>query len=115
MIIAILIIGTLLAVAVTSVIAVVALCVWREEHQGELSHQAPTRTADIVRRLTGLRVCQPSDAYLCKMQRSDYTIRHADRRPAAAGLVPVGQEPAVVRNGHAMLAAAAQRYDRRPA
>lgn len=51
------------SVAAVVLIAVVA-SVRGEDRHGQLPHHAPTRMARGVRRLTGLRVCQPSQTVL---------------------------------------------------
>jgi hypothetical protein len=70
----------LLAGAIVILLAVVVLCVRNEDRHGALPHHGPTRTTRAVRSLTGLRVCPPDQAYLCRRP-----IRHnAPRRASCA-------------------------------
>lgn len=55
--------ATVMASAVAVVFTVVAVSVHGEDRHGELPHHAPTLIARGVRRLTGLRVCQPLDDF----------------------------------------------------
>lgn len=65
-----------MASAVAVVFTVVAVSVHGEDRHGELPYHAPTLITRGVRRLTGLRVCQPDEAGL---QETPFTRRATGR------------------------------------
>lgn len=86
--------AAVMACAVAVVLAVVVVSVHGEDRRGELPHQAPTLIARGVRRLTGLRVCQPGQAGLQQtpfMQKATGQVNRA--QPATSPAQVTGQPP----------------------
>lgn len=54
--------AAVMAFAVAAILTVVVVSVRGEDRRGELPHHAPTLIARAVRKLTGLRVCQPGES-----------------------------------------------------
>jgi hypothetical protein len=53
--------AAVMTVAVTAVLIAVVVSVKDEDRHGELPHHARTLIARCVRKLTGLRVCEPGE------------------------------------------------------
>lgn len=86
--------AAVIASAVAVVLAVVVVSVHGEDRHGELPHQAPTLIARGVRRLTGLRVCQPGQAGLRQtplVQKATGQVSQA--QPAISPAQVTGQPP----------------------
>ena len=83
-----------IASAVAVVLTVVVVSVQGEDRHGELPHQAPTLITRGVRRLTGLRVCRPDEAWLHQtpvMQKATRRVHRAD--PATSPAQVIDQPP----------------------
>jgi hypothetical protein len=81
--------AAVMTLAVALVLIAVVVSVRGEDRHGELPHQAPSLVARSVRRLTGLRVCQPGEARLSEspfMQKASHKVdrTHTGASPAQA-------------------------------
>ena len=82
------------ASAAVAFFALVVFSVLGEDRHGQLPHQAPGLIARSVRRLTGLRVCQPGQARLTKTPFTQKASRPADPAcPANSGVQAISQPP----------------------
>lgn len=84
--------AAVMASAVAVVLTVVVVSVHGEDRHGELPHQPPTLIARGVRKLTGLRICQPGQAELQQtpfMQKATGQVHRA--QPATSPARVIGQ------------------------
>lgn len=86
--------AAILASAVAVLLVLVVVSVLGEDRHGQLPHQAPGPIAQAVRRLTGLRVCQPGQARLQKTPPMQKETRRAHpEHPADSPAQVTGQPP----------------------
>jgi hypothetical protein len=84
--------AAIIAPAVAVLFIAVVFSVQGEDHHGQLPHQARGPIARSVRRLTGLRVCQPGEARLLtplSMQKASREL--PPTRPAHSPAQVIGQ------------------------
>lgn len=93
--------AAVMASAVAVVLIVVVASVRGEDRHGELPHQAPTLIAQGVRRLTGLRVCQPGESRLSQKPFMQKESRQVDRRHLAISPAQVIDQRPRTRTGNA--------------
>lgn len=86
--------AAVMVAAVAVVLTVVVVSVHGEDRRGELPHQAPSLIARGVRKLTGLRVCQPGQAGLEQAPFMQKATGQANRaQPATAPAQATHQPP----------------------
>ncbi len=90
--------AAIIASAVAVLFIAVVFSVQGEDHHGQLPHQARGPIARSVRRLTGLRVCQPGEARLqtpLSMQKASRRLPPADPTNSPPQLTgqPAGTQP----------------------
>ena len=88
------------ATAVAVVLITVVVSVRGEDRHGELPHHAPTLITRCVRRLTGLRICQPGETVLDQTPFRQKAASRVDRADPASSPPKVTGEPSSAEPGN---------------
>lgn len=85
--------AAVMASAVAVVLIAVVVSVRGEDRRGALPHHAPTLIGRGVRRLTGLRICQPGEAGLQQTPFMQKATSQIDRTPQSPSSAQVTDQP----------------------
>lgn len=92
--------AAVMTIALAVVLIAVAGSVLGEDRHGELPHRARTPITRRVRRLTGLRVCQPGEAVLEPPPFKQKAIGRVDRGDPASAPAQAIDQPSTTQTGN---------------